>query len=583
MTASRAYRFWAVAGGLCTAALLMLIVVPAIRDFQRGQQRSANRDRLKQILLALHAYEEQHSSLPPAYVAGPDGRRWHSWRAIILPQLGEEKLAAAYRWDEPWDGPNNRLLSARRPEVFSSRDAQHETDEQANFRAVVSGVSMWPEQYAMRFSDVTDGLANTICLINDAGSRASWLEPNDLSLDDCVKLLDLLDDEQDRVLAGMGDGTIRFISRSIDRETWRKLLTASSGAPFRGIDFPISSDLLNRPLPALVDASGLKGVTISSHEDVPIGTDTIVACAAFPLAWKALEDRLERRPLTVTGSGIGEQLSNSLLGRASLDPETVVAVAGRMNDRSEVEQARSAMAKLIPGARPVLSGASPAAVFAVAAISKNLLFRHPFDVIREPLEFRGGDTARVRAFGIEHVETRSHVSPFDSQVFVSDYAGRDDYILKLITTGPRRDEIVLAKIPPQATLGDTWRAVEKRLAVPSMKNVARLRAGETVQIPCLALGASSRFAELEGRSVGGGDYELSVARQDLQLLLDEYGAWMVATSEVIGENGHDTPDDQNAIRSFRFDRPFLVAMKEPESASPYFLAWIANAALMTRK
>ena len=71
------------------------------------------------------------------------------------------------------------------------------------------------------------------------------------------------------------------------------------------------------------------------------------------------------------------------------------------------------------------------------------------------------------------------------------------------------------------------------------------------------------------------------AHQDLQFLLDEKGAWVVAVAEVIGENGHDG-DVQTGMRRFVFDRPFLVAIKEPDSTAPFLIAWIGNSALMTR-
>ena len=62
------------------------------------------------IYLALLNYHDTHGHFPPAYVLGPDGKRWHSWRALILPYLDED-LGRRYRFDEPWNGPNNRKLA----------------------------------------------------------------------------------------------------------------------------------------------------------------------------------------------------------------------------------------------------------------------------------------------------------------------------------------------------------------------------------------------------------------------------------------------------------------------------------------
>ena len=42
----------------------------------------------------------------------------HSWRVLLLPYLDQLELYNAYRFDEPWDGPNNRLLADRMPRHY---------------------------------------------------------------------------------------------------------------------------------------------------------------------------------------------------------------------------------------------------------------------------------------------------------------------------------------------------------------------------------------------------------------------------------------------------------------------------------
>jgi hypothetical protein len=38
---------------------------------------------------------------------------------LILPQLGRDDLYGEYRFDEPWNGPNNKALVARMPDVYA--------------------------------------------------------------------------------------------------------------------------------------------------------------------------------------------------------------------------------------------------------------------------------------------------------------------------------------------------------------------------------------------------------------------------------------------------------------------------------
>ena len=87
--------------------------------YQKGRNRAAVKHDVKRIMLAMHQYHDAHNNFPPAFTLGPDGKRWHSWRALILPYL-EPELAEQYRFDEPWNGPHNQSLLAYAPDVYRS-------------------------------------------------------------------------------------------------------------------------------------------------------------------------------------------------------------------------------------------------------------------------------------------------------------------------------------------------------------------------------------------------------------------------------------------------------------------------------
>ena len=54
-------------------------------------------------------YEASRGKLPPRVVY-KDGVPMHSWRVLILPFLDEQALYDLYRFDEPWNGPNNSFV-----------------------------------------------------------------------------------------------------------------------------------------------------------------------------------------------------------------------------------------------------------------------------------------------------------------------------------------------------------------------------------------------------------------------------------------------------------------------------------------
>src|SRR6476620_4852071 len=109
----------AIAVGLLLFIAFVFVAGPAVdmgsREAARRMQCSNN---LHNIAIALQNYHDDHGSFPPAYIAAADGKPMHSWRVLLLPYLDREDLYAKYRFDEPWDGPNNSQLHGQALKVF---------------------------------------------------------------------------------------------------------------------------------------------------------------------------------------------------------------------------------------------------------------------------------------------------------------------------------------------------------------------------------------------------------------------------------------------------------------------------------
>jgi hypothetical protein len=101
--------------------ILGVVLLPAAMNGsgQGAARRMVCSNNLKQLGLALHNYHQTYGCFPPAYVADEDGRPMHhSWRVLVLPFLEQQQLYDQYRFDEPWDGPNNRKLAENVISIF---------------------------------------------------------------------------------------------------------------------------------------------------------------------------------------------------------------------------------------------------------------------------------------------------------------------------------------------------------------------------------------------------------------------------------------------------------------------------------
>jgi hypothetical protein len=173
-------------GLLILVVVSVCLLIPASQGPQapRRRVRAFCPNNLKHIALALQEYHDWHSSFPPPFIADKSGKPIHSWRVLILPFLSERNRYDDYRFDEPWNGPNNWKLADEVPNCFRCPDRTRSTsDLTTDYVAVVGPNTVWPADGATRLSDIIDGTGNTLLVVESAGCGIYWTEPRDLALD----------------------------------------------------------------------------------------------------------------------------------------------------------------------------------------------------------------------------------------------------------------------------------------------------------------------------------------------------------------------------------------------------------------
>ncbi len=99
---------------------LVKSLAPAVMTMRATARRTTSVNNLKQIGLAFHNYAQANNHFPsPALLGGEQKKYPYSWRVALLPYLDQQALHDQYRFDEPWDGPNNRKLIDQMPAVYS--------------------------------------------------------------------------------------------------------------------------------------------------------------------------------------------------------------------------------------------------------------------------------------------------------------------------------------------------------------------------------------------------------------------------------------------------------------------------------
>jgi len=208
----------------------------------------------RRILAALGGYLKAVGHFPPGAGGGallpPETRL--SWIAAMLPYFDHRDWHRDLQWGYPWNNPQNRPVT-RRPldEVInpalgpSTTEAGYPVthyvgvagvgENAGTLRPDEPGAGLFGYNRAARPSDVPDGAANTLAILGVTERLGPWAAGGhatvrSLSKRPYVNGPDGFGSGQpDGMLAGMADGSVRFLSKNVAPEVLEQLATLAGG------------------------------------------------------------------------------------------------------------------------------------------------------------------------------------------------------------------------------------------------------------------------------------------------------------------------------------------------------------------
>lgn len=208
---------------------IAVVVAPAIRASSRAKERAAFGNNMKYVMLALHSYHDSHGHFPPAIMIDKESGVARSWRVEILPYIEQQALYDAYRKNEPWDSEANKKVLAKMPVLYRHPSQPADSVNTSIFAAYGAGLMFEKKSgVSIGFRDITDGTSNTIAII-EAKRDIPWTKPEEIEFDVTAPKLPELGFAPEGYQVGFGDGSVRFIARSIDAALLFKFLTRAGG------------------------------------------------------------------------------------------------------------------------------------------------------------------------------------------------------------------------------------------------------------------------------------------------------------------------------------------------------------------
>ncbi len=220
-------------GHLASTGVLVGLMLPAVQAARGAARRMTTMNIMKQFGLAMHNHHDVFGKLPDPAIRDEDGKPLLSWRVKILPFIEQGALYDQFHLDEPWDSEHNIQLLEKMPETYAHPNLALPPGHTV-FQLPIGKGMLFEENQETRFRDITDGLSNTLMIVEaNEASAVPWTKPADAEIDLTDPAANLSTITEGGFMATFGDGAVRVIS-GLDAETLKALFTRAGGEVVRG-------------------------------------------------------------------------------------------------------------------------------------------------------------------------------------------------------------------------------------------------------------------------------------------------------------------------------------------------------------
>lgn len=243
---------------LLLLGLLIGLLLPAVPSAREAAKRMACANNLKQLALAIHMIQDAHkvgaerrTSNAPEIYGGPDV----SWRVKALPFLEQTELKERYRSDQTWDSESNWEIAQQRLDIYTCpSEPLHMNPKGGRYTsyAMLRNSNLDQDNPRLIRAELENPRsAYQIMLIESCGANLIWTEPRDVDLDNCDWTLQPISKAIEKTpwnsrnvgssmhtggtQTAFSDGSVRFLSQSIDPEVLRQIILGESAG--EGLEF----------------------------------------------------------------------------------------------------------------------------------------------------------------------------------------------------------------------------------------------------------------------------------------------------------------------------------------------------------
>ncbi len=184
---------------------------------------------------AMDQYVKDHGNYPPAYVTDDNGKPMYSWRVLLLPYLGEDKLHSMFDLGKPWDDPVNKRAASRMPEVYGCpMDRNGLSNDETSYMLITGKTLLFFQEEKRKPTAIADPKGSTFLVVEVHNMGIHWAEPIDLDarqMDWAVNVDKGLgsDHHGGGMHALMADGSVHHLGDFVPPEELQAMATIHGG------------------------------------------------------------------------------------------------------------------------------------------------------------------------------------------------------------------------------------------------------------------------------------------------------------------------------------------------------------------